>query len=171
VASAFEEREHDPALPPEETLVLNAQGKARDIVERAGVPEGGAVLGADTGVIVDERMLGKPVDATEAAEMLEQLAGREHEVKTAVCLITSRVELAECDTARVVVRRLPPVARDWYVGLGEWRDRAGGYAIQGSGSALVERVEGDYTTVVGLPVARLVGLLAVTGLAPWGGQL
>ena len=167
VASAFDEHGHDPALSAEDTLILNAQGKAREVASRAGVPDDGAVLGADTGVVVDGEMLGKPADAREAAAMLDRLGGRDHEVQTAICLLTQRVELAECDRATVRVRRLPAAIRDWYVGLGEWRDRAGGYAIQSSGSALIERVEGDHTTVVGLPVGRLVGLLAVTGLAPW----
>ncbi len=171
MASEFEERGQDPALSPEDTLLINAQGKAREVVARSGVPEAGAVLGADTGVVVDDRLLGKPHDADEAAQMLGSLAGREHQVLTAICLITSTVELSDCDTANVRVRQLPDAARDWYVGLGEWRDRAGGYAIQGSGSALIEGIDGDYTTVVGLPIGRLVGLLAVTGLAPWGGPV
>lgn len=168
MASEFGERVPDSTLRPQETLLINAQGKAREVAARSGVPDGGAVLGADTGVILDHRVLGKPNDAMEAARMIDALAGREHEVQTAICLVTAHGELAECDAARVWVRRLPEAARDWYVGLGEWRERAGGYAIQGSGSALIERIEGDYTTVVGLPVGRLVGMLAVTGLAPWG---
>jgi septum formation protein len=171
VASEFDEHGHDPALTPEDTLVINARGKAREVSARSGVPPGGAVLGADTGVVVDGGLLGKPGNAAEAGRMLDALAGREHHVQTAICLMTERVELSECDTTTVRVRRLPRAARDWYVELGEWRDRAGGYAIQGSGSALVEGIEGDYTTVVGLPVGRLVGLLAVTGLAPWGGPV
>jgi septum formation protein len=167
VASTFHERGHDPALEPAETLAINARGKAREVAERSGVPDDGAVLGADTGVVVDGQVLGKPSGPDHAREMIRALAAREHEVLTAVCLITARVELAECDAARVRMRRMPREMIDWYVGLGEWQERAGGYAIQGSGAALVERVEGDYTTVVGLPVARVVGLLAVTGLAPW----
>ena len=153
---------------PEDTLLVNAVGKAREVAGRSGVPPDGAVLGADTGVIVDGRMLGKPVDEQNAREMLDLLVGRRHEVMTAICLITPRGELSECDTAVVSVRQLPEEAREWYVGLGEWRDRAGGYAIQGTGAALIDGIEGDYTTVVGLPIGRLVGLLAVTGLAPWG---
>lgn len=148
-------------------MLVNAVGKAREVAARAGVPPDGAVLGADTGVVVDGEMLGKPVDADDARAMLDRLIGRSHDVMTAICLATPRGELSECDTSIVSMRRLPAQAREWYVGTGEWRDRAGGYAIQGSGAALIDRIEGDYTTVVGLPIGRLVGLLAVTGLAPW----
>ena len=166
VASEFEEHD-DPGRGARETLLLNAAGKAREVAARAGIPPDGAVLGADTGVVVDGRTLGKPHDADDARAMLDRLAGREHQVLTALCLITPQDEVVECDEATVRMRDLPPRAREWYVGLGEWRDRAGGYAVQGSGAALVDRIEGDYTTVVGLPVGRLVSLLASAGLAPW----
>jgi septum formation protein len=99
--------------------------------------------------------------------MLELLAGREHEVMTAIVLVGPDGERAEVDRTAVRVRPLEPAAIDWYVGVGEWRDRAGGYAIQGAGAALVEGVSGDYTTVVGLPVGALVRMLAEMGLAPW----
>ena len=162
VASRFAEAPGDP--------VANARGKAREVAARAGVPEGGAVLGVDTEVVVDGRPLGKPADAAEAADMLGLLSGREHEVRSGLVLLSAGGERARLAVARVRFRPLPPAARTWSLGLGEWRERAGGYAIQGAGAALVESVEGDQTCVVGLPVAALVDLLSEAGLAPWSGS-
>ena len=148
--------------------LANARAKARDVAARAGIPAGGAVLGADTAVILDGAVLGKPADAAEARSMLAALEGREHTVHTAVCVITQTVgERAGTDRTRVRFRPLSGPAIDWYLGTGEWRERAGGYAIQGAGAALVEAVEGDYTTVVGLPVGLTLRLLDEAGLAPW----
>lgn len=148
-------------------MTANAVGKARSVVARSGVPSGGAVLGADTEVVLGDRAFGKPADEARATAMLAALAGRTHEVVTAVCLITARGEVSEADRTLVTMRRLPPAALRWYVDTGEWRERAGGYAIQGAGAALVERIDGDYTTVVGLPIGRLVVLLTVLGIGPW----
>ncbi len=145
--------------------VANARAKAREVAARAGVPEGGAVLGADTEVILDGRVLGKPVDAASARRELRALAGRTHVVRSAVCVITQRGERELVDDARVTFRAQSEAEVEAYVATGEWRDRAGGYAIQGAGAALVERVEGDHSTVVGLPVARLAALLEELGLA------
>lgn len=132
-----------------------AAGKARSI-------DGGEqpVLGVDTEVIVDGESLGKPADASEADAMLERLSGRTHEVVSGLCLRTPAWEELHGQTTRVTFR--PLTARDLahYIGSGEWEDRAGGYAIQGLGASLVERIEGDYMNVVGLPVGLLVGLLA-----------
>lgn len=166
VASEFAEATS--ADDPEALALANALGKARDVAERAGIPPEGAVLGADTVVAVDDRVLGKPESRVEAGEMLTRLGGRDHAVLTGICLITARGELADCDRTLVRFRRLPDAAREWYLDTGEWRERAGGYAIQGAGMALVERIEGDHSTVVGLPVGRLVGMLTVLGLGPWG---
>lgn len=146
----------------------NARAKARDVVARVGVPEGGAVLGADTEVILDDRVLGKPADAAEAMAMLRGLSGRAHVVRTAVCLVTGAGEHEIVDDANVVFRPLSDESMRWYVGQGEWRDRAGGYAIQGSGATLIESIEGDPATIVGLPVGALAGIFERTGLAPWG---
>ena len=132
-----------------------AAGKARSV-------DGGdqPVLGVDTEVIVDGEALGKPADATEAEAMLERLSGRTHEVVSGLCLRTPAWEELHGETTRVTFRRL--TARDLahYIRSGEWKERAGGYAIQGLGAALVERIEGDYLNVVGLPAALLVRLLA-----------
>jgi len=147
VSPDFEEHGNDP--------VELAAGKARSV-------DGGdrPVLGVDTEVIVDGEALGKPANASEAEAMLERLSGRTHEVVSGLCLRTPAWEELHGETTRVTFRAL--TARDLahYVGSGEWQDRAGGYAIQGLGASLVERIEGDYVNVVGLPVALLVRLLA-----------
>jgi septum formation protein len=169
VASLYDEPDR-PDLAPAELVLAHAVGKAREVAARSGVPEGGAVLGADTEVVLDGRVLGKPADAREAAAMLRGLSDRVHEVMTAVALVTAGGEATAVDVARVRFRPLSDAAVEWYIGRGEWRDRAGAYAVQGSGAALVERVEGDPATVVGLPVAALVGLLADAGLAPWSAR-
>jgi septum formation protein len=132
-----------------------AAGKARS-VDEDDLP----VLGVDTEVVVDGEALGKPANASEAEAMLERLSGRTHEVVSGLCLRTVAWEELHSETTRVAFRAL--TARDLahYVGSGEWEGRAGGYAIQGLGASLVERIEGDYLNVVGLPAALLVRLLA-----------
>jgi septum formation protein len=115
-------------------------------------------LGVDTVVALDERLHGKPADEDEARAMLLALSGRTHQVVSAAALWKpgSVREVAAC--TQVDVRPLDAAAIDWYVATGEWRDRAGGYAIQGRGAALVRRVSGDYLNVVGLPLAALLDL-------------
>jgi septum formation protein len=145
----YEERGEDP--------VEHAAGKARSA---AGVARERPVLGVDTIVICDGRVLGKPVDLSDAEQMLELLGGRTHEVVSGLCLLTPGWEELHKDSTRVTFRAL--TARDiaTYLATGEWEHRAGGYAIQGVGAALVERIEGDYLNVVGLPAALLIRLLA-----------
>jgi septum formation protein len=135
----------------------NACGKARSV---AGVAAERPVLGVDTEVVVEGRVFGKPDTASEAEAMLEALAGRTHEVVSGICLLTPGWEEVEHEVTRVSFRELD--ARDLaaYIGTGEWEGRAGAYAVQGRGAALVERIDGDYLNVVGLPAALLVRLLA-----------
>jgi septum formation protein len=146
VPPRFEEVAGDP--------VANAAGKARSV-------EGGdqPVLGVDTVVVSEQGALGKPESPAEAEAMLVQLAGKTHEVVSGLCLRTQAWEELHSETTRVTFREL--TARDLahYVGSGEWEGRAGAYAIQGLGASLVERIEGDYSNVVGLPAALLVRLL------------
>ena len=118
------------------------------------------VLGVDTEVVVDGEALGKPADAGAAEAMLERLSGRTHEVVSGLCLRTSAWEELHSETTLVTFRALTPRDLAHYVGSGEWEGRAGGYAIQGLGASLVERIEGDYLNVVGLPAALLVRLLS-----------
>jgi septum formation protein len=132
-----------------------AAGKARSV-------DGGVrpVLGVDTEVLLDHGLLGKPADPTEAEAMLELLSGRTHEVVSGLCLRTPAWEELHTETTLVTFRSLTPRELGRYVASGEWEGRAGGYAIQGLGGSLIERIEGDYLNVVGLPAALLVRLLA-----------
>jgi nucleoside triphosphate pyrophosphatase len=145
------------AVDAVELVRLHARSKARSVAEAAGDRP---VLGVDTEVVLDGRIYGKAVDAGAAEAMLEELAGRTHLVLSGLCLVTRGWEVVEHRATRVTFRSL--TARDLaaYVATGEWEGRAGAYAIQGRGAALVERVEGDYLNVVGLPASLLVGLLA-----------
>jgi septum formation protein len=113
------------------------------------------VLGADTVVVVDGLILGKPADRADACRMLTLLAGREHEVVTGICLRSGAVLVEDAETTRVRFVPLAPREIEDYVASGEPMDKAGAYAIQGLASKFVERVEGCYFNVVGLPVARV----------------
>ena len=135
----------------------HAQGKARSV---AGIAGDRPVLGVDTEVVLDGRVYGKPGDEAEAEAMLEELSGQTHEVVSGLCLLTSAWEELGHAVTRVSFRALTPRELGLYVVSEEWRERAGGYAIQGLGAALVERIDGDYLNVVGLPTALLVHLLA-----------
>ena len=135
----------------------HAQGKARSV---AGIAGDRPVLGVDTEVILDGRVYGKPGDEGEAEAMLEELSGQTHEVVSGLCLLTQAWEELGHAVTRVSFRALTPRELGLYVVSEEWRERAGGYAIQGLGAALVERIDGDYLNVVGLPTALLVRLLA-----------
>jgi septum formation protein len=126
------------------------------------------VLGVDTEVLLDGALLGKPADETEAEAMLEALAGRTHEVVAGLCLRTLGWEEQHTEVTRVTFRRLTPRDLAHYVAGREWEGRAGGYAIQGLGASLVERIEGDYSNIVGLPVTKLVELLATRFAGVYG---
>jgi septum formation protein len=132
-----------------------AAGKARSIELRER-----PVLGVDTEVLLDGALLGKAANATEAAAMLESLAGRTHEVVSGLCLRTAAWEELHTATTHVTFRSLTSRELARYVAGGEWEGRAGAYAIQGRGAALVERIDGDFLNVVGLPAALLVEVLA-----------
>ena len=135
----------------------HAQGKARSV---AGMADDRPVLGVDTEVVLDGRVYGKPANSAEAEAMLEALAGKTHEVISGLCVLTPGWEELDHAVTRVSFRRLTPRELGLHVASEEWRERAGGYAIQGLGAALVERIEGDYLNVVGLPAALLVSVLA-----------
>ena len=147
--------------PPEadavELVREHARGKARSVAAQG---RDRPVLGVDTAVSLGGKIFGKPADATEAEGMLEALAGETHVVVSGLCLITPGWELVEHDSTRVTFRELTPRELARHLAHGEWEGRAGGYAIQGRGAALVEEIEGDYLNVVGLPTALLVRILA-----------
>jgi septum formation protein len=142
---------------PLSVVLSHSQGKARSVLDLA---DDRPVLGVDTEVVIDGELLGKPGAAAEAESMLERLSGRTHEVISGLCLVTPAWEEVQHDVTEVTFRAL--TARDLahYVGSREWEGRAGGYAIQGLGAGLVERIDGDYLNVVGLPAGLLVRLLA-----------
>lgn len=118
---------------------------------------GDHVLAVDTIVTLDGKIHGKPRDVSHARAMLTDLSGREHEVVSGLALKRGQSLDVIHATTRVTFRNTAPLL-DWYLETGEWRERAGGYAIQGRGAAFVTRIEGDYLNVVGLPVAALLDL-------------
>jgi len=151
--------ERDPAdADPVELVRRHAREKARSVAELAA--PGQPVLAVDTTVALDGRIYAKPEDAGDAERMLEALAGRTHAVVSGLCLVTPGWEEVADETTLVTFRPLTPRDLASYVASGEWEGRAGGYAIQGRGAGLVERIDGDYLNVVGLPAALLVKLLA-----------
>ena len=117
------------------------------------------VLGADTAVVLDGEILGKPRDDKDARAMLQRLSGRKHEVLTGVSLRTVGEEMGLVEATSVWFARLTAEAIAWYVSTGEGRDKAGAYAIQGLASRMIPRIEGSYSNVVGLPVAAVADLL------------
>jgi len=118
-----------------------------------------AVLGADTVVVIDDQILGKPVDAADAARMLRLLAEREHQVITGVCLVLGDRESVGSETTSVTMTRISEDEIADYVATGEPMDKAGAYAIQGIASRWIPRIEGDYSNVVGLPIALVYRML------------
>jgi len=147
-APSYEERD-DAGRDPVELVREHARGKAHSVARE---PDDRPVLGGT--------VFGKPADAGEAEAMLERLSGATHEVVSGLCLVTPAWEELEHDVTRVTFRALTPRDLAQYVSTGEWEGRAGAYAIQGVGAALVEQIEGDYLNVVGLPAVLLVRLLA-----------
>jgi septum formation protein len=139
---------------PRAVVLENALRKAR-----ARARPGELVLGADTAVVLDGRIYGKPAGEAEARATLEALSGRDHEVMTGIAVADHGAERSDVAVTTVRFRALSEAEIDWYLATGEWRERAGGYAIQGRGAALVERIEGDYWNVVGLPVPALLSLV------------
>lgn len=147
--------EHDPPdIDAVELVRAHAEGKARSVQL-----DGSLILGVDTTVALDERVYGKPRNVDDARRMLEDLSGRTHSVVSGVCLAGFSVNVVAHEVTSVTFRRLSSQMRDWYLESSEWEGRAGGYAIQGLGGRLVERLDGDYLNVVGLPGALLVSLL------------
>jgi septum formation protein len=124
-----------------------------------GAPSDVIVLGADTTVVVDKEILGKPRDDRDAAAMLRKLSGRAHEVLTGISLRTSAREWGRVETTSVYMTELTAEDVAWYLSSGEGRDKAGGYAVQGLASRFISRVDGSYSNVVGLPVAAVSALL------------
>jgi len=147
--------EHDPPdLEPTELVRTHAEGKARSVHEEARL-----TLGVDTAVALDGRIYGKPEDVEDAGRMLHMLSGRAHSVVSGLCLLGPQFDVLAHEITSVTFRPLTAKIVTTYLASGEWEGRAGAYAIQGLGGRLVERIEGDYLNVVGLPCALLSALL------------
>jgi septum formation protein len=163
--------------PPHEVALENAYRKATAVADGGrGAADGGRgaadgvrapadgvraparVLGVDTIVAVGTRLYGKPGDADAARATLQALSGRAHAVISGVCVLDDGTPRTAAAQTVVEFRALDERLIEWYVASGEWRERAGGYAIQGRGAALVKRIDGDYSNVVGLPVTTLLEL-------------
>lgn len=141
--------------------------RAKAVTGQAQVPHGAVVLAADTAVVVDGRILGKPLDQGHAATMLRALSGRVHRVMTAVAVASAgRMKVVRVDT-RVFFRPIEEAEIAAYWATGEPMDKAGGYAIQGLGAVFVSAIEGSYSAVVGLPLPETVQLLAEYGIGCW----
>lgn len=160
IPSQVDEQVDEPMQPG--ALVEHlALAKARDVAAREA---GALVLGSDTIVVVDEQVLGKPKDRADAIAMLKQLSGRSHQVMTGVALVTAERELVGHEVTTVRFRTLEPGEIERYVDSGEPMDKAGAYGIQGRAAAMISAIEGDYFTVVGLPLCRTVSMLSLFGV-------
>ncbi|MDW7712305.1 MAG: Maf family protein [Deferrisomatales bacterium] len=154
-----------PGVPLEEGLAEVARRKARDVAHRS--PPGAWVLGADTAVVLRDRVFGKPRDRAEAEGFLRALSGMSHRVLTGVGLLGPTGERSVTVATQVRFRTLSEAEIAWYASLPEPYDKAGGYAIQGSGAFLVAEIRGSCSNVVGLPMAETSALLTEAGLTPW----
>jgi septum formation protein len=150
--SAARELEHG---EPEAVALENALRKAR-AVRRPGEPE--IIVGCDTIVVLDGRIYGKPGDEQQAAATIRALAGRTQRVISGLAVLVGEEERTAITITEVTFRPVDEELLAWYVGTGEWRERSGGYAVQGAGSRLVERIDGEVENVVGLPVGVLLRL-------------
>ncbi len=146
----------DPALSPDEAVLCVARGKAEEIADK--YPDA-AVIGADTVVVVDDTILGKPKDEDDAKAMLRRLSGREHRVITAVWICDGENSEGFADSAAVTFMPMTDEEIDAYVASGEPMDKAGAYAIQGRGMRHIRGIHGDFYTVMGLPSGRLYEVL------------
>jgi septum formation protein len=147
--------EHDPPdAEPTELVLRHAEGKARSVHAAGRI-----TLGVDTTVHLDGRVYGKAADADDAARLLHELAGRTHTVVSGLCLLGAGADVVAHERTDVTFRDASEETLAAYVASGEWQGRAGAYAIQGLGGRLVERIDGDYLNVVGLPGALLVSVL------------
>lgn len=163
VPADIDEAEH-PRERPAEYVHRVAHDKVVAVVTALGSPADTCVLGADTTVDVDGSILAKPADDDDARRMLTLLSGRTHQVHTAVVAWHAGVAHAVTVTTDVTFATLDAAEIDWYLSLGEHGDKAGGYGMQGAGGALVTRISGSPSNVIGLPLAETVALLRSAGV-------
>jgi septum formation protein len=162
----------DETMRPREAPRRYAERLAREKASAVAARDPDLItIGADTVVVINRKVLGKPADADDAARMLRMLSGREHTVITAVAVSRGRKLRSAVEEVRVKVRRLRDDEIDAYIATGEPMDKAGAYGIQGYGATIVERIEGDYFAVMGFPLVRLVGLLRDVGVRYQFGKL
>jgi septum formation protein len=148
---------------PSDYVARLAVAKARHVAQKTDLP----VLAADTTVVLDGHILGKPESAEHWRQMLESMSGQQQEVMTAVALVTGDMVEFHVVTTRVSFRCLSAAMIDAYIATGEGLDKAGGYGIQGMGAVLVSAIEGSYSNVVGLPLSEVSQLLEHAGLPFW----
>lgn len=158
----------DPGIPPASAAQLLALSKAREVASRLS---DGLVIGADTIVVVDGKILGKPSSPDDAVKMLRMLSGREHSVISGVAIVDARTgrEMASHEETLVTFGALEERVIRAYVATGEPMDKAGAYGIQGKAGMLITGICGCYFNVVGLPLARLASMLAQFGVDVWAG--
>jgi septum formation protein len=162
----------DETMRPRETPRRHAERLAREKASAVATREAGKItIAADTIVVINRKVLGKPRDEDDARRMLSMLSGREHTVITAVAVARGRKLRSAVEEVRVKFRRLRQDEIDAYIATGEPMDKAGAYGIQGFGATIVECVDGDYFSVMGLPLARLVTLLRDLGVRYRFGRL
>jgi septum formation protein len=162
----------DESMRPRETPRRHAERLARDKASAVATRDPDLItIAADTIVVINRKVLGKPVDEEDAARMLAMLSGREHTVITAVAVSRGKKLRSAIEEVKVKFRRLREDEIEAYIATGEPMDKAGAYGIQGYGATIVERVEGDYFAVMGLPLVRLVGLMRDVGVVYQFGSL
>jgi septum formation protein len=158
------------ALPDESPVAYVerlARAKAQAGLAALSESQGAVVLGADTAVVLDGRILGKPVDSADAVAMLSALSGRRHEVLTAVALVSTERLESRVVTSQVSFRPLGRAEIEAYWASGEPQDKAGGYGIQGLAAVFVSQLQGSYSAVVGLPLCETAELLAEFSIPCW----
>jgi septum formation protein len=156
-----------PDEPPAAYVERLAREKARAGLRALGEPADAVVLGADTAVVLDGRILGKPADFAESRAMLRALSGRSHEVLTAVALVSGGREAARVVSSEVSFRPISDAEIEAYWASGEPCDKAGSYGIQGLAAVFVNQLRGSYSAVVGLPLCETAELLGEFGIACW----
>jgi len=159
-----------PDEPPAAYVERLAREKARAVLLALGDSADAVVLGADTAVVLEGQILGKPQDFTDCSRMLRGLSGRTHQVMTAVALVSAQREAAQVVCSEVTFRHLGDAEIAAYWASGEPADKAGGYGIQGLAAVFVSRLEGSYSAVVGLPLCETAQLLGDFGIACWQQQ-
>ena len=157
--------EHSAELHPAEVARDLALQKGRAVAARF---PGAVIIASDTVVALGETQLAKPANASQNADFLRQLSGQVHHVYSGVAVISGENASSEVSQTRVFFRELSPGEIEWYARSGEGLDKAGGYGIQGLGAALIERIEGEYSGVVGFPLSLVIRLLRQHGVSVWG---